>query len=150
MRKIGVSKLNQYEPDLKTFNGRVKAIRKHLGLTQKKFSEKLNITHQAISDIEKGSSKPGYEFFFNITNSYNVDLDFLLNGTGDMFKSAERKKFPMIEDNEYIQEFFKFFFKSQFFRVRILGEARKVLIKEREIIEMELGKTIEELKSEAT
>lgn len=64
---------------------RVKEVRKVLNLTLDKFGEKLGVTKTTISRIEKGVNNLTDQMAKGICREYNVNEEWLRNGTGDMF-----------------------------------------------------------------
>jgi len=64
---------------------RFKEIRCKLKLNQTEFSNKINVTQSAVSQIEKNIISPSSDVLINISNTYNVNLNWLLTGKGDMF-----------------------------------------------------------------
>ena len=66
---------------------RVKEVRKTLNLTQEEFGEKLCVTKQAISKLENGENKITEQMAKAICREYNVNYEWLVNGTGDMLIS---------------------------------------------------------------
>lgn len=87
--------------DLAGIGSRVKAIRKILDFTQKEFAETMEITMVTLSDIETGKKRPGSDILFNLSELYDVNLDFLLFGRGDMFRHALENDEVMIGDNAF-------------------------------------------------
>ena len=74
--------------------GRIRAIRKDLGLTQVEFSEKLSISQSHLRVIEKASI-PVNEQDMNhvvslICQIYNANMQWLLTGEGDMYTHPTR------------------------------------------------------------
>lgn len=68
-----------------TTGERIKKIRKHYGLTLEKFGKKIGITKASLSRIESGTNNPSDQTIMLICREYNVNEDWLRNGTGDMF-----------------------------------------------------------------
>lgn len=64
---------------------RVKEIRKVLGLSGEKFGEQLGVSRAAISNIEKGKRNVTDQMFLSICREFNVNEEWLQNGTGKMF-----------------------------------------------------------------
>ncbi|MGL4982392.1 MAG: helix-turn-helix domain-containing protein [Treponemataceae bacterium] len=60
-------------------------IRKTLKLNQIQFGEKLGMTNSAISSIEKGKTPLIEKNIKMICSLFNVDENWLKNGTGEMF-----------------------------------------------------------------
>lgn len=66
-------------------NERVKTLRKVLKLNQTEFGKKIGITMRAVQKWENGESKPQNSTLKSLINTFNVNPDWLLNGTGEMF-----------------------------------------------------------------
>jgi transcriptional regulator with XRE-family HTH domain len=134
--------------ELDTFAGRFKYIRNKLKLTQKEFAKTLNMSHQAVSGIESGKSKAGSELYYNLISMYDVNINFLLFGKGKTFgNERDDNQIHMPEElknREDIKDFLRYFFTSPIVQYRILGDFRKLMMKENHLIEMELEQ--EELK----
>ena len=73
-----------------TCGNRVKEIRKALELTLEKFSEPLGVTKVAISNIENGTRNLTEQMLKSICREYNVNEEWLRNGTGEMFVPLTR------------------------------------------------------------
>ena len=67
-------------------NERVKELRKALHLSQSQFGSHLCVTGPAISRIEKGDRAVTDQMAKAICNEFNVNPEWLLNGTGEMFR----------------------------------------------------------------
>lgn len=65
--------------ELKLMGQRVKAAREQKGYTQEQLAEKLNLSVQHVSVIERGVKAPKLETFVKIANELNVNADFLLS-----------------------------------------------------------------------
>ena len=57
-------------------NQRIKALRKHLGLTQKAFAEELGYSRSYISEVEKGVKSPSEKFLKQLGLRYGNDYGF--------------------------------------------------------------------------
>lgn len=55
-------------------------LRKQNNMTQKEFSDKLNVTAQAVSKWENGRGIPDIEILQKISTEFNVNIDSILNG----------------------------------------------------------------------
>ncbi len=73
-------------------NERLKALRKHLGLTQKEFAEKLNIKRGAIANYEIGRNEPIDAVVSLICDKFNVNEKWLREGTGEMFRKLDKEQ----------------------------------------------------------
>ena len=79
--------ISEYEKkkDREDFARRLKAVRKHLNLNQGEFAVPIGYTDGYISLIEGCRARPGYRFFKNIIERFNVNPVYLLTGRGNMF-----------------------------------------------------------------
>ena len=56
---------------------RIKQRREELGMTQEQFAEKLNVSVNYISTIERGASFPRYDKLIMILNALQTSADFI-------------------------------------------------------------------------
>lgn len=70
---------------------RLEMLRKELGLSQKDFAEKVNMTQQRISAYEKEKREPDIETIKQLANYFNVSTDYLL-GKSDIRNPEELKQ----------------------------------------------------------
>ncbi|NDY42894.1 helix-turn-helix transcriptional regulator [Dissulfurirhabdus thermomarina] len=68
--------------------GRLRRIRKTLGLTQRKFAEPIGISGSYISDIEKGKARPSSAVLQLLEIRYRINRGYLVSGDGPMFHEA--------------------------------------------------------------
>ena len=68
-----------------TENDRIRILRKELHLTLTEFSNKLGITHAALSNIENGKRNVPEQMRKSICREFRVDPIWLSTGDGDMF-----------------------------------------------------------------
>lgn len=68
-----------------TENDRIRILRKELHLTLTEFSNKLGITHAALSNIENGKRNVTEQMRKSICREFRVDPIWLSTGDGDMF-----------------------------------------------------------------
>ena len=64
---------------------RLREVRTALDLTQTQFGEALGTTRSVIGNYEYGRGKPKKPFLRLICTIYNVNSEWLINGTGEMF-----------------------------------------------------------------
>lgn len=64
---------------------RIKKIRKELDLTQQAFADKLGIKRNTVATYENGRNMPIDAVVSLICKVFNVNKDWLLTGSGDMF-----------------------------------------------------------------
>jgi DNA-binding XRE family transcriptional regulator len=63
---------------------RLKQVRKHLGLTQSKLGESLEVPGFKIKDIERGVNKISTELALALEEKFNINFRWLLTGQGSM------------------------------------------------------------------
>ena len=68
---------------------RILKIRKDSKLNQEDFGLRLNLTKNYISLIETGNRIPSNRTISDICREFNVNEDWLKNGTGDMYKEKD-------------------------------------------------------------
>lgn len=129
-------------PEKSDFASRVKHVRKTLNIKQKDFATRLGISGASLSDIEKGKSKPGHDFFYRIYKEFNVNLYYLLFAEGDMFinplrlHNLESSDFAVASDDAH--EFLWYFQRSKILQYFMLGHYHTVMQMNRESIENEI------------
>ena len=125
-KKLLASDENEDKTLLIEFGKRVKQIRKDLNFSQREFGKELGLSGSFLSEIEYGKTKPGYDFFWNIHRKFNVDLYYLLKGTGKPFiipedQKPKRKIFDG-PDNETIEKLLDGFLTG---KTRLMEETKK-------------------------
>lgn len=66
---------------------RVKHIRKLHKLNQKDFSAAINISQGRLSEIEKNICKPSTDTLISLSKGFNVNLNWIILGEGDQYRS---------------------------------------------------------------
>ena len=64
-----------------TMGNRIREARKARGLTQEQLSEKINITLEYMSQIERGLKTPSMQVFIKLVETLDVSADYLLRDT---------------------------------------------------------------------
>ncbi len=78
---------------------RLLELRKYFDLTQKGFAETIGLSQGNYNRYEKGKVEPAYSVLNNISNKYNVNLNWLSNGIGPMFMEKPKDSNPKAEIN---------------------------------------------------
>lgn len=73
-------------------------LRKKLLLKQDEFALKLDIAPRAYANYERGERKPPYEMLIKLTDDFNVNLNWLIAGKGEMFIQPEKNFAAEYED----------------------------------------------------
>lgn len=69
---------------------RIKKIRKELDLTQQKFADRLGVQRNTIAMYEMGKTAPSEAIILSICREFNVNEQWLRDGTGEMFIEQTR------------------------------------------------------------
>lgn len=69
---------------------RIKNIRKLLNKSQEQLAAELNLTKQAISNIETSKSLPSMALMSKLLVDYDVNLNYVVSGMGDIFLTNEK------------------------------------------------------------
>ena len=77
-------------------NERIKQIRKALNLSQDEFGKRLGVTRGAITNIELNKTEPKPLFIKLICETFEVNEEWVLKGTGEMF--AQKTRSDVITD----------------------------------------------------
>lgn len=78
-------------------NDRIKLIRKELGLSQKDFGERINISRGHIAGYETGKSNIPERTIRDICREFNVSEEWLRTGEGEMYQPE-----PEIDELAYL------------------------------------------------
>lgn len=85
-------------------NERIKELRKNLNLTMEKFGIRLGVGKTAISKIEKGDNSLTDQMFKSICREFNVNEEWLRNGTGEMLKPAPSDTLSKLKQDYNLSE----------------------------------------------
>lgn len=104
-----------------THGERIKQLRTSLNLTLEKFGERVGVGKTAISKLEKNENRLSDQMIKSICREFNVNYDWLVYGTGDMFSELPQtildelcKQYDLDEvDRSIIQEYVKMDKKSR-------------------------------------
>jgi len=88
---------------MNTFKERLKRIREHLKLTQKDMSSIMGVSLKVYQRYEKGEQKPSYEKLIPLINTFNVNINWLLTGKGEMFIKQEKTKEDLTIEEQIIE-----------------------------------------------
>ena len=89
---------------------RLKELRKYLGLSREGFAEKLGLKSRGkIENLELGRTTPDETFLKLICNTFKVNYDWLVNGTGDMFQDDDSDEQAIVDsvmtgDNDFAKK----------------------------------------------
>ena len=69
---------------MSSFSERLVLLRESRELKKKDLAELLNVSASCISQYEKGTSMPGYDVLLQLSQYFDVSLDFLLANDSDI------------------------------------------------------------------
>jgi len=72
-----------------TINERIKAARKHFGMSQRDFADGIYLSHSFFAKIETGDRKGNRRVYELISHRYKVNKKWLLSGKGTMFDESQ-------------------------------------------------------------
>lgn len=116
---------------------RVKAIRKHLGLTQEEFAYRLQISRSNIATYEAERSNIGEAVIKLICREYGVNETWLRTGEGDMFQTLTRED----EIGRFMSDLIR---DEGTFKKRLVSAMAKMDVSEWEALERIARKLLEE------
>jgi len=67
---------------------RLKELRSSLKLSQRQFAKKIFVSQTLVNEIELGKRKIQIRILHLIAHQFNTNIDWLKNGTGEMFFAA--------------------------------------------------------------
>lgn len=79
------------EKDYNLLSKNLKKVREFLKLSQNALAQQLNIAPAQYNTYERGTRKPSAEFFEKLVNIFNVNLNYLFTGQGDICISNQKK-----------------------------------------------------------
>ena len=126
--------MNKNSKILKLNTGsRMQTIRKKLHLNQEELAKHLNVSNGTISAIEKGNIFPSFKVIYHLAKKFNVNLFFLVFGSGEMFYKDQVKHsftadFPM-DQALFLENFIRDFNRSELFRHSIMAYCKKFQLK---------------------
>ena len=128
----------------KKFGKHVREVREALHLKQKEFSRGLGISYQHLSDIELGKQGTGLDFFFKMITVYNVNLNYLLLGEGEMFLQETGNNQELLKgfavNNPDVKDFLYYFINSSMVHYHVLSDFRKFFNAEETAIKYDIKK----------
>lgn len=121
-------------------NERLKLLRKELHITLDQFGERVGVTKSAISNIENGNRSLTEQMIKSICREFDVDEEWLRNGTGSMFiertRDEEIAKFigtiQSVDDDSFMKKFISMLAKLDESEWKLLEKMALKLTKENE------------------
>ena len=73
-------------------NKRIKTVRKYYNINQIKMAEYLSVNQSTYSRYEAGKLEPNNHFLFTFCDFFNINLNWLIKGQGEMLLSKDDSK----------------------------------------------------------
>lgn len=70
---------------------RIKQVREEKRLTQEAFGRRIDLTKQAIANVENERCNPSIEFIGKLFCNFDVNLNWLFSGKGEMFNESAQQ-----------------------------------------------------------
>ncbi len=124
---------------------RLSAILRELALKPDEMEDKLGLSQSDLSEIELGKKDIEVGVFLQLATEFNVNLQYLYLGIGDMFQPVEEKDgggevYDFQGSPVSFEKFQWLMKKSAFFRHTIMSHACKILLLEEETVKASLKK----------
>ena len=69
----------------------IKKLRKELRLTAQALADNVGIALQTVQNYELGKREPSFAFMYYLLTVYNVNINWLMTGDGQMFNAAQNE-----------------------------------------------------------
>lgn len=69
----------------------IKKLRKELRLTAQALADNVGIALQTVQNYELGKREPSFAFMYYLLTVYNVNINWLMTGQGQMFNAAQNE-----------------------------------------------------------
>lgn len=133
------------------FGKRVRAVRKKLGISQKEFAKRSGVVPSYLSNIENGKGNPGYDFFLSLYREFDLNMDYLIGGSGPMFRKERgemltllhliKTQMPQPPDLNSTENLIWYMERSPMFRNSILGFAARFFYETKDQVKSEIDQT---------
>lgn len=124
---------------------RLKSFRQKLQIQQKDMAAAMKVASSYLSEIENGKGNPGPEFFVRLASLYNINMNYLFLGKGDMLidnQTKEKKTVDLDGFVETVEDVTWLLDKSVYLRNMILSSINKILYDERNLIKDNIKKVL--------
>lgn len=124
------------------YGERLRQLRGDLDISQKDFAAQMGIAASFLSEIEKGKTKPGYNFLIKCAETFKVSPTWLLLGIGSVFLDKNSEVFNNLdefgEQTDEIRDLLIYFRNSPLVRLSVLAFSSKFLLNNEAIINRDI------------
>ena len=78
----------------------LKRLRHELRMTAQQFADNMGVSPVSINNYENSRRKPNYEFLELLVQVYDVNLNWLIAGKGNMFISQNKTDLNQIDEDK--------------------------------------------------
>ncbi len=134
--------------DIIAIGKRIKTVRQHLKMQQREFAKSLGTAHSYISKIEAGGANPGPSLFLGLSRAFNISIEYLFNGSGDMFRkqtkvdTAAFENIDLANDLHSLGDLLWLMEHSPFVKNTVLGFGLKFVAENEALIKKSILKTL--------
>ena len=107
---------------METFGSRVKQVREKLNLKQSELGALFDCSHAFISAVENDKNKLSVDNLIKLLVTYNVNINYILGGIGEMFITAQ----PSAQDKTELVQTVKDTMKELFVQYGLDDMAKKI------------------------
>jgi len=133
------------ENKFNTIGSRIKLIRKKLFLQQKDVAAAIGVSSSHLSEIESGKSSANADFILKLSVRYNVSVEYIFHGRGEIFYQDESKltddPFDFNGAVNSISDFNWLVKHSSYVRISAMAFVSKLLLTEEAEIKRSITKT---------
>lgn len=88
---------------MSTYSKRIRELRKNKSLSQEQLADKLGITKQAVSQMERGTRKPSMTMLEALCDFFNVSTDYLLGKEDVTIRMVDNKGINRLDSPQSIR-----------------------------------------------
>jgi len=117
---------------------RLKTARKELELQQKDMAEALGISPSHLSEIEAGKSNPGAEFLLKLSEKFNISVEYIFHGRGNILYDEDGKfadiEYDFKSDVDDLDKLIWLLRNSPYFKLSVFSHATRLIHQEADVI----------------
>ena len=87
-----IIRIEENRKEVNKMNARIEAVRKHEGLTQEQFADRINLSRNYLWMLENGSRTPSDRTISDICREFGVNERWLRTGEGEMLMHLSREE----------------------------------------------------------
>ncbi len=124
----------------KEIGKRLKEARKSIGRTLKQMSQISGLSISTIHGMEMGNNKPNIKYLYLLSEEFNINLNWIVTGTGSMLAPGFDLTWKFGEDSKRILELIYMLEHCDILRYEILGRYSEFRESHRELLESILSR----------